>query len=198
MTETRKEEPIVLDGNDAFLDAYCRKYATSIVDIDRKLSAVPDDNPNKPELQRYRRLLADANTQLNLNLVDAWLSALIVALKATTHTIPLALLGERYKRAQSNNASKERKNVETRDGKISISGIIKKLAIKDDSSSELWIQLFGKLDELQLSPQEEIDGNGKPIAISFEDETGKPGKIKFSSFKVKLSTFRAHRRKQLT
>lgn len=93
----KKDEVVILEGRDAFLDAFCMQYNTSIVTIDRKLAEIPDNNPNKKELMRYRHLIAQANSSAKIDLVDAWLHALMIGLKAATHTIPLALAGEKFK-----------------------------------------------------------------------------------------------------
>ena len=92
----KENEAVILEGNDAFLDAFCMQYNTSIVLLDHKLAELPDANPNKAELMRYRRQLAAANAKNDLVLVDAWLNALIVGLKAACHTIPLALIGQKF------------------------------------------------------------------------------------------------------
>ena len=92
---------VTLEGRDAFLDAFCMQYSTSIVTIDRALAEIPDDNPNKTELMRFRQLIASANSNADIKLVDAWLHALMIGLKAACHTIPLALVGEKVKKSAS-------------------------------------------------------------------------------------------------
>ncbi len=97
----KDDDVVVLEGREAFLDAFCMQYNTSIVSIDRKLSELPNDNPNKNELMRIRHLVARANSEGDLKLVDGWLHALMIGLKAATHTIPLALVGEKVKKSAS-------------------------------------------------------------------------------------------------
>jgi len=93
----KQDKVVILEGREAFLDAYCMQYGYSIVAIDEKLAELPDDNPNKKELMRFRHLIASANSKSDFGLLDAWLHALIIGLKAATYTIPLALAGEKFK-----------------------------------------------------------------------------------------------------
>lgn len=107
----KEDEVVTLEGQDAFLDAFCMQYNTSIVDIDRKLDELHDDNPNKAELVRYRKLIASANSHGDLKLLDAWLHALMIGLKAATHTIPLALSGKKFKSGRKPGATGKLRNI---------------------------------------------------------------------------------------
>ncbi|WP_305073886.1 hypothetical protein [Propionivibrio sp.] len=101
----KQDEVVILAGREAFLDAFCMQYGVSIVSIDRKLAEIPNDNPNKAELMRYRQLIASANAKSDMKLVTAWLHALMIGLKAATHTIPLALVGEKFGKGKPKGAN---------------------------------------------------------------------------------------------
>lgn len=190
-----KKEIVVLEGKDAFLDAFCMQYGLSIVAIDEKLAEIPESNPNKKELVRYRRLLAAANNNSNLESLDAWLTALLIGIKAATHTIPLAIMGKAFKDNQEKKARLKRSRIKFDGEAFSISSIIDKLAKRTDAlgdfltSSDLWPELFNMLDERGMEPRE--SGKEKNEQITFlKDDECSFGTIRKSSFKAMLSKAR--------
>lgn len=96
---------VVLNESDSALDAFCNCHGTSIVFLDAQLAALPDDNVNKRELTRLRRKLEAAHQSKDMGQLEGWFYALVIGLKAASHTIPLAVRGEKFK----NNSDKVRK-----------------------------------------------------------------------------------------
>lgn len=100
---------VVLNESDSALDAFCMSHGTSIVFLDEKLAALPDDNVNKRELTRLRRKMEDAHKGKDMGQLEGWFYALLIGLKAACLTIPLAEKGTNYGKAQSKAASAPRK-----------------------------------------------------------------------------------------
>lgn len=129
MKKSSNQEPVVieLEGDNAFLDAFCISNGHgSIVAIDEILKALPDSDVNKPLLMQFRKNVNDANVQNNFPLLQAWLYALTIGLKAAAALIPLISLSSNGRKkgqplgAQSNSrrAADARKFVEDENAKM--------------------------------------------------------------------------------
>ena len=91
----------------------------------------------------------------------------------------------------------EKLEVEFVRGRGNVSEIINELALKLDwlgdylsPKDDLWPELLGIIDERGLRPVEKLDNNRIPVEINYRDGDGKPGCIKFSSFKAMISKAR--------
>jgi len=77
------------------------------------------------------------------------------------------------------------------DEHVNVSEIIKSLAAKMDvlgdyiPSMDIWPELYSRLDEMGLDPDEQTDREGRPLACSYDG-----GSIQFSSFKAMVSKAR--------
>lgn len=106
-----ESKTVILNESDSALDAFCMSRGTSIVFIDEQLAALPEDNVNKRELMRLRARVEDAHRRGAYELLDGWLHALIIGLKAACHTIPIAVFGNPFKKNAERNATKSRKKL---------------------------------------------------------------------------------------
>jgi hypothetical protein len=92
---------VELNESDSALDAFCLSRGTSIVFLDEKLASLPDDNPNKGELQRIRNRMEDAHRAGQLDLLDGWFHAYSIGLKSAVLLCPLATFGQPFKKHSS-------------------------------------------------------------------------------------------------
>lgn len=91
-------EKIVLSPEDSALDAWLLcKHGKRLPYIERNIASLPDDDPNKPELQKYVRWFRDSLASGNQFQTTISYHLLVVGVKAATHTIPVALTGEKFK-----------------------------------------------------------------------------------------------------
>lgn len=116
--------------------------------------------------------------------------------------IPVAQAHAKYRTQQQSKAKRPRKRIAAADGRssgfASISDIIDALAPREDAlgdllpAAELWPLVFGHLDDMGLSPDEEED----PRRYTFDkNDAGERAEIKFTSFSAMLSKARAAPRK---
>lgn len=106
-------------------------------------------------------------------------------------------IGGKMRGEQQTKEKAAKDDVEVIHGRGKVSEIINRLALKKDSMgdylrprNELWDMLWGELDLMGLHPVEHFDNEGNPERISYRGGDGRPGEIKFSSFKVMVSTAR--------
>lgn len=195
----KKQGAVVLEGNQAFLDAFCMgTFGGSIVEIDRQIASVAEDNPNKAELMRVRAKVNDALERGDLTALEDRLEYLILATRNAVRVMPMATAYHRQQQAAGKARGKQQareKKKRTRD-RGAVSRIIKELANLRDgwgdyrSNRELWPELFSYLDCEGTNPQEINATSGKPLKITYTATSGKNDEITYASFKAMVSTAR--------
>lgn len=93
----------ILDDDETALDAFCMAHGGRLVSLDTRIAAMPADDPNRPEIERYRRRLAHALlVEKNGSAAEGWFNALLVGLKTVVLFIPKAKKASRQGTARNN------------------------------------------------------------------------------------------------
>ena len=96
--DSPEAEKIVLSPEDSALDAVLLcTLGKRLPYIECAIAALPDDNPNKQELQKYRRWFGDSVASGNQFQMTMSAHLLVVSTKAAVLTIPSAIHGEKFK-----------------------------------------------------------------------------------------------------
>lgn len=98
---TPVDEVVILEVDEAALDAYCMSRGTSLPTLDAYLAGVPCDDPNLKSLSMYMARLRQAVRQPNMALLDACFDTFLVALKAVVFWIPDAEVGKKFRANQA-------------------------------------------------------------------------------------------------
>lgn len=94
-------EAIILSAEDSALDAWLLcTHGKRLPYVERDIASLPDDDPNKPELQKYMRWFRDSLATGNQFQMTMSAHLLVVSVKAAVRTIPLAMTGEKFKRGR--------------------------------------------------------------------------------------------------
>lgn len=173
------------------------------------------DGSGETQVNRVKEMCADIraamisfsknnSAQGEALMTKAWGAYMILSQLSTWPLINTAL---KHKDSQRKKGIKRGEQIRTQNskklevefvrGRGNVSDIINNLALRRDwledylnPKDELWPELLGILDELGLHPVENLDSNGIPVEINYRDGDGKPGCIKFSSFKAMISKAR--------
>lgn len=98
---TPVDKVVILEGDEAALDAYCMCRGTCLPTLDAALAGVPRDDPNLAALSMYRERLRQAVQQPDRDLLDACFDTFLVALKAVAFWIPDAECGKQFRANQA-------------------------------------------------------------------------------------------------
>lgn len=107
MKKTKPKPDIIyneLNESDSALDAFCMAHGTRITIIDEQIASLPDDNVNKAHLQQIRAGVERAHLARNGELLESRFETLTIGLKAAAHTIPLAVIGQKFNQGRKVNS----------------------------------------------------------------------------------------------